>query len=148
MRVWRIATFHQALFYMQDRCHLHQALFGGQIIVPSNRSQSNFTYCVICSSSEPCHLDPEDVFFAPVIYKLAKWCTFVYHAEPRSSVGFVSAAHSLCLSARSSKCGHDVNWARVQLHTTLQGFCILFQKCHALPAPAALCLGCCMIAVH
>lgn len=79
MRVWRIATFHQALFYMQDRCHLHQALLGGQVIVPSSRSQSNFTYCVICSSSEPCHLDPEDAFFAPVIYKLAKWCTFVYH---------------------------------------------------------------------
>ena len=75
-RVWRIATFHQVLFYMQYHCHLGRALLQGHIIVRSNRAQSNFTYCLICSSNEPCLLYPEYIFFTPVIYKLAKWCIF------------------------------------------------------------------------
>lgn len=75
-RVWRIATFHQALFYMQYHCHLDHALLQGHIIVPSNRAQPNFTYCLICSSNEYCHLYPGYIFFTPVIYKLPMWCTF------------------------------------------------------------------------
>ena len=87
-RVWRIATFHQALFYMQHHCHLGHALLQGHIIVPSNRAQSNFTYCLICSSNEPCHLYPEYIFFTSVTYKLAKWCTFCLSLWVEKRSGF------------------------------------------------------------
>lgn len=75
-RVWRIATFYQALFYMQYHCHLGHALLQGHIIVPSNRAQSNFTYCLICSSNEPCHLYPEYIFSSNEPCHLYPECIF------------------------------------------------------------------------
>lgn len=102
-RVWRIATFHRALFYMQYHCHLGHALLQGHIIVPSNRAQSNFTYCLICSSNEPCHLYPEYIFFTPVIYKLAKWCTFGLSLWAKKHSGFNIHWPASGLSAPSPK---------------------------------------------
>lgn len=42
------------------------------------------------------------------------------------------------LIPQSLKCRDRVNRAGVQLHTVLQVFPTLLQKCHALPVPAAL----------